>query len=148
MCGIVGYVGIEDTKEILLQGLERLEYRGYDSAGIAIVNDRGVHMYKEKGRISALRKSVNYHEQAKVGIGHTRWATHGAANRKNAHPHQSKSARFTIVHNGVIENGRQLSRQYLYDVELVSDTDTEIIVQLVEKFALSGLTTEETGSAS
>ncbi|MBU9710725.1 glutamine--fructose-6-phosphate transaminase (isomerizing) [Evansella tamaricis] len=143
MCGIVGYVGTEDAKEILLKGLEKLEYRGYDSAGIAIVNDEGVHVYKEKGRIATLRESVDQSESGLIGIGHTRWATHGVPSQVNAHPHQSTNKRYTIVHNGVIENYEQLRREYLEDVELASDTDTEIIVQLVERFAREGMSTEE-----
>lgn len=143
MCGIVGYVGKEDAKEILLKGLEKLEYRGYDSAGIAIANEDGVHVYKEKGRIATLRKAVDEDEQAYVGIGHTRWATHGAPSQLNAHPHQSETKRYTIVHNGVIENYSQLQREYLADVSLESETDTEIIVQLVERFAKEGMDTEE-----
>lgn len=133
MCGIVGYIGTQDTTEILLQGLEKLEYRGYDSAGIAELNDEGVHVTKVKGRIAALRSEVEKKEiEATMGIGHTRWATHGAPSFENAHPHQSASGRFTIVHNGVIENYEDVQREYLADVEMNSETDTEIIVQLVE----------------
>lgn len=143
MCGIVGYVGTEDAKEILLRGLEKLEYRGYDSAGIAIANHQGIHVYKEKGRIATLRESVDETESGMVGIGHTRWATHGAPSQLNAHPHQSTSARYTIVHNGVIENYEYVRREYLPDVKMISDTDTEIIVQLVEKFSSEGASTEE-----
>jgi glucosamine--fructose-6-phosphate aminotransferase (isomerizing) len=143
MCGIVGYIGEQDSKEILLRGLEKLEYRGYDSAGIAVLNENGVHVFKEKGRIADLREVVNPAVEAPVGIGHTRWATHGAPSRVNAHPHQSASGRFTLVHNGVIENYAILKRDYLQDVELKSDTDTEVIVQLVEKFVNDGLDVEE-----
>ncbi|WP_067726714.1 glutamine--fructose-6-phosphate transaminase (isomerizing) [Oceanobacillus damuensis] len=133
MCGIVGYIGQNDTKEILLNGLEKLEYRGYDSAGIAILNDEGVNLTKVKGRIAALRESVDKSVHATMGIGHTRWATHGVPSIINAHPHQSVSGRFTIVHNGVIENYNDLKKEYLSDVNFVSDTDTEVIVQLIEK---------------
>ncbi|WP_096186320.1 glutamine--fructose-6-phosphate transaminase (isomerizing) [Evansella halocellulosilytica] len=143
MCGIVGYVGTEDAKEILLQGLEKLEYRGYDSAGVAIANDNGIHVYKEKGRIATLREAVDGNEKGFIGIGHTRWATHGAPSQINAHPHQSETERYTLVHNGVIENYSQLHKEYLQDVELTSETDTEIIVQLIERFANEGKTTEE-----
>lgn len=139
MCGIVGYIGNRDAKEILLKGLEKLEYRGYDSAGIAIMNEDGTTVYKAKGRIADLRKIVDGHVQATMGIGHTRWATHGVPSRVNAHPHQSASGRFTIVHNGVIENYDLLKREYLKNVTLVSDTDTEVIVQLVEVFVNEGL---------
>jgi glucosamine--fructose-6-phosphate aminotransferase (isomerizing) len=143
MCGIVGYIGQHDAKEILLRGLEKLEYRGYDSAGIAVLNDEGVHLFKEKGRIADLRDVVDPNVSATLGIGHTRWATHGAPSRINAHPHQSASGRFTLVHNGVIENYALLKQEYLQDVALKSDTDTEIIVQLVEKFVNGGLSVEE-----
>jgi len=143
MCGIVGYVGLNDTKEILLKGLEKLEYRGYDSAGIAVINENGVTVFKEKGRIADLREAVDETVTASVGIGHTRWATHGVPSVRNAHPHQSNSGRFTLVHNGVIENYEQLKTEQLAGVTLHSDTDTEIIVQLVEKFANEGLSTEE-----
>lgn len=143
MCGIVGYNGLLDAKEILLKGLEKLEYRGYDSAGIALINDEGVTVFKEKGRIADLREEVDPTVKATIGIGHTRWATHGVPNRRNAHPHQSASGRFTLVHNGVLENYHLLQEEFLQDVEMQSDTDTEVIVQLVEKFVNDGMTTEE-----
>ncbi|PYZ95571.1 glutamine--fructose-6-phosphate transaminase (isomerizing) [Alteribacter lacisalsi] len=143
MCGIVGYIGTEDAKEILLRGLEKLEYRGYDSAGIAVANGNGVNVFKEKGRIATLRDAVDNSKQGTIGIGHTRWATHGAPSKVNAHPHQSATERFTIVHNGVIENYSQLRKEFLQDVTLTSDTDTEIIVHLVERFSKEGLSTEE-----
>ncbi|CAG9623276.1 glutamine--fructose-6-phosphate transaminase (isomerizing) [Sutcliffiella rhizosphaerae] len=143
MCGIVGYIGTQDTKEILLKGLEKLEYRGYDSAGIAVMNENGVHVFKEKGRIADLRGVVDNDVAATVGIGHTRWATHGVPSQVNAHPHQSTSGRFTLVHNGVIENYAILKREYLHGVELVSETDTEVVVQIIEKFANEGQHVEE-----
>jgi len=143
MCGIVGYIGSNDSKEILLKGLEKLEYRGYDSAGIALLNDDGVHVFKEKGRIADLRSIVDENVMAPVGIGHTRWATHGIPSKVNSHPHQSQSGRFTLVHNGVIENYDLLKREYLTDVHFVSETDTEVIVQLVEKFVNEGETVLE-----
>ncbi|MBR7797212.1 glutamine--fructose-6-phosphate transaminase (isomerizing) [Virgibacillus sp. AGTR] len=134
MCGIVGYIGQNDTKEILLNGLEKLEYRGYDSAGIAMLNDNGINLFKVKGRIAALRQRVDSSVHATMGIGHTRWATHGVPSEENAHPHQSASGRFTLVHNGVIENYQDIKREYLQAVDFVSETDTEVIVQLVEQF--------------
>lgn len=143
MCGIVGYIGTEDAKEILLKGLEKLEYRGYDSAGIAVRNGEDVRVYKEKGRIAELRKAVDSTFESTTGIGHTRWATHGVPNRENSHPHQSESGRFTLVHNGVIENYEQLKEEFLSGVTFKSDTDTEIIVQLVEHFSKEGLDTEK-----
>ncbi|WP_400244925.1 glutamine--fructose-6-phosphate transaminase (isomerizing) [Niallia sp. JL1B1071] len=138
MCGIVGYIGNQDAKEILLKGLEKLEYRGYDSAGIALSNGEGVQVFKEKGRIADLRNIVDEDAFAPAGIGHTRWATHGVPSRLNAHPHKSASERFTIVHNGVIENYDLLKKEYLADVPLKSDTDTEVVVQLIEHFVEAG----------
>lgn len=133
MCGIVGYIGQSDAKEILLNGLEKLEYRGYDSAGIAMLNEAGMNLFKVNGRIAALKDRVDETTHATMGIGHTRWATHGVPSVENAHPHQSTSGRFTIVHNGVIENYQDLKKSYLQGVNFVSETDTEVIVQLVEK---------------
>lgn len=143
MCGIVGYAGVVDAKEILVKGLEKLEYRGYDSAGIAVHNDEGITLFKEKGRIADLREAINWDVEATIGIGHTRWATHGVPNRLNAHPHQSASGRFTIVHNGVIENYHLLQATYLKGIQLQSDTDTEVIVQLIDLFVSEGLSTED-----
>jgi glucosamine--fructose-6-phosphate aminotransferase (isomerizing) len=142
MCGIVGYIGNQDAKEILVRGLEKLEYRGYDSAGIALLNDSGVHIYKEPGRIASLRQGIDTEMKGSIGIGHTRWATHGEPSRRNAHPHQSSGGRFTIVHNGVIENYIELKQQYLDQVPFTSDTDTEVIVQLMEKLVADGLQVE------
>ena len=134
MCGIVGYIGTHDVKDILLNGLEKLEYRGYDSAGIAIVDSEGVHIYKDKGRIAHLRTVVDQGKASTVGIGHTRWATHGVPNQRNSHPHQSSGGRFTVVHNGVIENELELRQEYLPNYNFISDTDTEVIVALIEHF--------------
>ncbi|MBY6038338.1 glutamine--fructose-6-phosphate transaminase (isomerizing) [Fictibacillus nanhaiensis] len=143
MCGIVGYIGNEDAKEILLRGLEKLEYRGYDSAGIALLNENGIHVFKEKGRIANLRENVDLGIEASVGIGHTRWATHGVPSKVNSHPHQSSTERFTLVHNGVIENYEQVKKQYISGVNLLSETDTEVIVQLMEYFVNEGMEVEE-----
>jgi glucosamine--fructose-6-phosphate aminotransferase (isomerizing) len=139
MCGIVGYIGNKDSKEILLKGLEKLEYRGYDSAGIAVKNESGIHVFKEKGRIADLRSIVDKDVLAHIGIGHTRWATHGVPSQGNSHPHQSTSGQFTLVHNGVIENYDLLKQEYLSDVTFESETDTEVIVQMVELFVNEGL---------
>jgi len=143
MCGIVGYIGQQDAKKILINGLKKLEYRGYDSAGIGLLNQSGVHVFREKGRIADLEAIVDWNITASVGIGHTRWATHGEPNRENAHPHQSASGRLTLVHNGVIDNYEKLKEQYLAGVQLKSDTDTEVIVQLVEVFISEGLEVAE-----
>jgi len=135
MCGIVGYIGQEDVKKLLLAGLEKLEYRGYDSAGIAVLNETEVRIFKDKGRIAHLRSIVDDSVRGTLGIGHTRWATHGEPNQQNSHPHQSATKRFTIVHNGVIENETQLRSQYLSDYAFSSDTDTEVIAALIERFS-------------
>ncbi|HEX5351109.1 MAG TPA: glutamine--fructose-6-phosphate transaminase (isomerizing) [Trichococcus sp.] len=136
MCGIVGYVGKGNVQEVLLHGLEKLEYRGYDSAGIFVVDaENQGHVFKEKGRIADLRAIVDRQVEAHVGIGHTRWATHGVPSAENAHPHQSTDGRFTLVHNGVIENFKEIKDEYLQDVTFVSQTDTEIVVQLIGKIA-------------
>ncbi|EUJ60360.1 glutamine--fructose-6-phosphate transaminase (isomerizing) [Listeria fleischmannii] len=142
MCGIVGFIGSKNAKDVLLNGLEKLEYRGYDSAGIALLNHEEVYVVKEKGRIADLSEKVAKDAFGEVGIGHTRWATHGKPSHENAHPHQSTSGRFTMVHNGVIENYSLLKEEYLKEATFISDTDTEVIVQLVEKFVEEGLTTE------
>jgi glucosamine--fructose-6-phosphate aminotransferase (isomerizing) len=143
MCGIVGYIGNENAKEILLKGLDKLEYRGYDSAGISLLTDQGVEVFKEKGRIAVLRESIPTDADGRIGIGHTRWATHGVPSKRNAHPHQSTTERFTLVHNGVIENYEQLKNDYLSNVTFNSDTDTEVIVQLIEYHVNKGLSLEE-----
>ncbi|WP_281200529.1 glutamine--fructose-6-phosphate transaminase (isomerizing) [Staphylococcus schleiferi] len=143
MCGIVGYIGYQNAKEILLKGLEKLEYRGYDSAGIAIRDENEVTVTKAQGRIAELRKEADNEHDGSTGIGHTRWATHGVPSYENSHPHQSTSGRYTLVHNGVIENYEELREEYVPNVQFVSETDTEVIVQLIEHFAETGLSTED-----
>lgn len=143
MCGIVGYIGEEDVKEILLKGLEKLEYRGYDSAGISVRSDEELKIFKEVGRIKDLREAVDPRFKANTGIGHTRWATHGAPSVTNAHPHQSADGRFTIVHNGVIENYEQIKEEYLQETDFVSSTDTEIIVELISELSKQSEDTAE-----
>ncbi|MCI7240050.1 MAG: glutamine--fructose-6-phosphate transaminase (isomerizing) [Aerococcus suis] len=139
MCGIVGYIGNDSAKEVLMNGLERLEYRGYDSAGIFLLNrdGEGSQLFKEQGRIADLEKKVSDAQTTNMGIGHTRWATHGVPSAENAHPHQSNSGRFTLVHNGVIENYDSLKQHYLTDYQLHSETDTEVVVNVIEYFALT-----------
>lgn len=133
MCGIVGMIGKSGIKDMVLTGLETLEYRGYDSAGIALHTGNSVEIYREKGRIADLMQHVPASADAPMGIGHTRWATHGRPSKRNSHPHQGATGRLTIVHNGVIENEKQLRAEYLADTTFLSDTDTEVIVQLLEQ---------------
>ena len=132
MCGIVGYIGGQPAAPLLLEGLSRFEYRGYDSAGVAVLNGSGLKVYKRAGRVRDLADGLPKRFAGKVGIGHTRWATHGPANDVNAHPHTDATGRVAVVHNGIIDNAAAL-RQQLTDagVELVSDTDTEVIAHLV-----------------
>ncbi len=134
MCGIVGYIGKKDARTIILDGLQKLEYRGYDSAGIGLVDNGEVKIFKDKGRVSHLKDIVDHSFETHVGIGHTRWATHGSPTKMNAHPHTSQSGRFTIVHNGVIENFRELKARYLSGYSFKSQTDTEVIANLLERY--------------
>ena len=139
MCGIVGYIGSRQAYPILINGLKRLEYRGYDSAGIALVNQTTV-VYKKQGKVADLENFVKGKNlTASIGIGHTRWATHGEPNDINAHPHQSQNGNFTLIHNGIIENYAILKRK-LEDrgYKFISDTDTEVIVNLIDYIYLKG----------
>lgn len=144
MCGIVGVVGNKNATDILMQGLEKLEYRGYDSAGIYVTNgtDQG-RLIKSVGRISDLRAKIGIDVAGYTGIGHTRWATHGQATETNAHPHTSETGRFVLVHNGVIENYLQIKETYLSEHHLKGETDTEIAVHLVGQFVSEGLSVLE-----
>ena len=137
MCGIVGYVGHQEAAPILLDGLERLEYRGYDSAGIAVCGDGVLRLCKKKGRVAALRELTHDGGDlpGTLGIGHTRWATHGEPNDVNAHPHMSQSGKFAVVHNGIIENFITLKEElqqkgYVFQ----SETDTEVVAQLLDYY--------------
>ncbi|MFB6279244.1 MAG: glutamine--fructose-6-phosphate transaminase (isomerizing) [Salinibacter sp.] len=137
MCGIVGYIGTEEAQDLLLTGLKRLEYRGYDSAGVAIVDGNRLQVQKQEGKVDDLRNSVGSNGSAMAGttgIGHTRWATHGAPNDVNAHPHESTDGSFALVHNGIVENHNVLKTQlkekgYTFQ----SETDTEVLVYLIEE---------------
>lgn len=138
MCGIVGYIGDKEVYPILIQGLQRLEYRGYDSAGLAIYSDN-LNVYKCKGRVADLEKHViGQDTSGSIGIGHTRWATHGEPNDRNAHPHTSMNGDFVLVHNGIIENYAELkSDLQKKGYSFQSDTDTEVLVNLIEYFYLN-----------
>ncbi|GAA4066901.1 glutamine--fructose-6-phosphate transaminase (isomerizing) [Nonomuraea soli] len=131
MCGIVAYVGPKDAAPILLEGMQRLEYRGYDSAGI-VVSNKGLKVRKAKGRVADLAKLVPASFKGKTGIGHTRWATHGVPSDVNAHPHLSSDERIAVVHNGIIENATELRNKLQADgVVFVSETDTEVLAHLL-----------------
>ena len=134
MCGIVGVVGNRNATDILMQGLEKLEYRGYDSAGIFVTNGKTSSLVKSVGRIADLHSKIGIDVSGTAGIGHTRWATHGKPSESNAHPHTSQTGRFVLVHNGVIENYLDIKNTYLAGHDLKGQTDTEIAVHLIGKF--------------
>lgn len=138
MCGIIGYTGKTEAVPKLLDGLERLEYRGYDSAGVAVVSAEGdLQVKKSKGRLSVLRELLDSQKQlsGNVGIGHTRWATHGEPNDTNAHPHVGQEGKIAVVHNGIIENYQEIKQSLIRKgITFSSDTDTEVIVQLLEYY--------------
>lgn len=136
MCGIIGYIGEKPVVPILLNGLARLEYRGYDSAGIAVMNDAGIEIYKAKGRLSFLRqKTEQAHPQGFEGIGHTRWATHGEPSDLNSHPHSNDKGTIAVVHNGIIENYQEIKDELTAQgVVFRTQTDTETIVQLLDVY--------------
>ncbi|MFA5036224.1 MAG: glutamine--fructose-6-phosphate transaminase (isomerizing) [Candidatus Izemoplasmatales bacterium] len=144
MCGIVGYLGNNKASDVILSGLEKLEYRGYDSCGICFfdVAQEAFVTYKDIGRVFHLVNDFNYQYENHLAIGHTRWATHGKPNQLNSHPHFSQNKRFAIVHNGVIENYRELTKKYLPEVHFISETDTEVIVNMIELF-VKDMTVEE-----
>ena len=136
MCGIVGYIGPRDATPIILNGLRRLEYRGYDSAGIAVIEGGEIEVRREAGKLDRLVELVqNFPLHGQVGIGHTRWATHGEPSTRNAHPHLGASGTVVLVHNGIVENYSELRDELSAEgVEFKSDTDTEVIVQLVDRY--------------
>ncbi len=135
MCGIIGKIGINRVAPELLRGLEKLEYRGYDSAGIAVFEDGKITRVRVSGRIKNLENETEKIQlNGKIGIGHTRWATHGAPTKENAHPHIDNGGRFALVHNGIIENAEELKNTFLSDVNFESQTDTEVAVQLLGRF--------------
>ena len=135
MCGIVGYIGHRDAYPIIIKGLQRLEYRGYDSAGIALFDGENTHLSKTKGKVEDLKNKSesSIPTLGKLGLGHTRWATHGVPNDVNSHPHYSNSGDLVIIHNGIIENYDAIKQALIkrgYTFE--SDTDTELLVNLIE----------------
>ncbi len=133
MCGIVGYTGPREAYPIIITGLKRLEYRGYDSTGVALLNS-GLKVYKKKGRVADLEQTlVGKDLHANIGIGHTRWATHGEPSDRNAHPHTSASGKIAMIHNGIIENYAQIKKELLNkDYQFTSDTDTEVLLNFIE----------------
>lgn len=135
MCGIIGYIGEKEARSIVLTGLKQLEYRGYDSVGIAVVKNNEITVFKDKGRVNHLCDLIDANVDGSIAIGHTRWATHGEPNKVNSHPHTSNSGRFTIVHNGVIDNYKILKATKLQSFKFYSETDTEVIVNLLEYYA-------------
>ncbi|MDD6493283.1 MAG: glutamine--fructose-6-phosphate transaminase (isomerizing) [Prevotella sp.] len=135
MCGIVGYIGTKDAYPILIKGLKRLEYRGYDSAGVALINDSGsLNVYKAQGKVADLENFCSDKDvSGTIGLAHTRWATHGEPSQRNAHPHFSQSHNLAIIHNGIIENYSVIKRKLEeYGITFVSDTDSEVLIQLIE----------------
>ena len=134
MCGIVGYTGPRQAYPIILKGLKRLEYRGYDSSGVALLNKGQLNVYKKKGRVAELEEFViGKNMEANIGIGHTRWATHGEPSDRNAHPHTSANGRFAMIHNGIIENYTQLKNDLVNKgYQFTSDTDTEVLLNFIE----------------
>src|ERR1700748_3802976 len=144
MCGIVGYIGRREATPVLLEGLRSLEYRGYDSAGLAVIPRNRLPVTKTAGRVQDLRDRASDRSRATIGIGHTRWATHGEPNEVNAHPHTDAEGRIALVHNGIIENAEQL-RDALSarGVKLVSDTDTEALAHMIAAEATDGTSLED-----
>lgn len=135
MCGIVGYIGPREAQDVLLSGLEKLEYRGYDSAGIAVLNDHKIKLEKRKGELHNLSDVLKTCPlEGHLGIGHTRWATHGQPSDKNAHPHLGPEGKIAVVHNGIIENYQYLKDTYLQGHTFKSETDTEVVAHLIELF--------------
>lgn len=141
MCGIVGYIGPREAMPVILNGLKRLEYRGYDSAGLAVLDDGKIEIRREVGKLTRLESLIDQSPiTGHVGIGHTRWATHGEPSARNAHPHQSMNGEVVIVHNGIVENYRELRDELVAEgAEFKSDTDTEVIAHLIERYFATGI---------
>jgi glucosamine--fructose-6-phosphate aminotransferase (isomerizing) len=136
MCGIVGYIGPQDATPIILNGLKRLEYRGYDSAGLAVLQDGDIEVRRDAGKLAVLSHLVEEKPvSGNLGIGHTRWATHGEPNARNAHPHMGMTGDVVIVHNGIVENYLELRDELIAEgAEFASETDTEVIAHLIERY--------------
>ncbi|MBC7653588.1 MAG: glutamine--fructose-6-phosphate aminotransferase, partial [Oligoflexus sp.] len=135
MCGIVGYIGFRDAYPIIIKGLQRLEYRGYDSAGIALLDEEShLNIYKKAGKVQDLENFIGDQDKSgTIGMGHTRWATHGAPTDRNSHPHESGSGNLAIIHNGIIENYGPLKEEMISRGHVFkSDTDTEVLIHLIE----------------
>ena len=139
MCGIVGYVGFKQAYPVVIKGLRRLEYRGYDSSGVALLKDNEINVYKKKGRVSELEElMIGKDVSATIGIGHTRWATHGEPSDRNAHPHQSSSGRLAMIHNGIIENYAPIKQELLKKgYTFKSETDTEVLLNFIEDIQIN-----------
>ena len=135
MCGIVGYVGKKKVLPILINGLKRLEYRGYDSSGVAYLEKEDIKVVKSVGRIDVLESKLNMDTSSTLGIGHTRWATHGEPSEDNAHPHVSNDGNVTLVHNGIIENYQELIKKLKkHGYTFYSDTDTEVLANIIDYY--------------
>ncbi len=145
MCGIVGYIGPRDATPLILAGLRRLEYRGYDSAGVAVIQDGHIEVRRDAGKLDNLERLLNERPvHGNIGIGHTRWATHGRPSARNAHPHVGMNGNVVVVHNGIVENFLELRDELTAEgVIFRSDTDTEVIVQLIERLMAAGLNLAE-----
>src|SRR6188474_3510893 len=135
MCGIIGYIGSKQLVPILIDGLRRLEYRGYDSAGVAVVHNGAIELRRSAGKLARLEEVIATHPiEGEYGIGHTRWATHGRPTEENAHPHRDCTGRLVVVHNGIIENYLELKRTLISQGHtFATETDTEVVAHLVER---------------
>src|ERR687888_2764361 len=140
MCGIIGYIGPKDVVPVLIDGLRRLEYRGYDSAGVAVGRDGAVNLRRSAGKLSNLETVIGSAPiSGDYGVGHTRWATHGRPTEENAHPHRDCTGKIVVVHNGIIENYLLLKKRLIEEKHQFStETDTEIIAHLIEKYHFAG----------
>src|SRR6187397_2489596 len=145
MCGIIGYIGSKRVVPVLIEGLRRMEYRGYDSAGVAVVSPEGIALRRSAGKLANLENAIRTEPvEGLYGVGHTRWATHGRPTEENAHPHRDCTGRVVVVHNGIIENYLQLKeRLRKTDHRFVTETDTEIIAHLIEEYLKQDQTFEQ-----